>query len=171
MKKIMLRGTIITLVMLGIAFVSDADAQFWRGKGRGAGMGPGQGPFPWCPPGLNLSQEQIERLQSLHSKFFSETASLRGDLYKKQLELETLFTNPNPDVEKAGKLQAEISDLEGKLDQKRLQAQLEARKILTPEQIAQLPPGCTLGFGPPGCGRGFGFRGGCGMGPGYGRGW
>ncbi|MCX8043618.1 MAG: Spy/CpxP family protein refolding chaperone [Desulfobacterota bacterium] len=168
MKKSLSVGLVITLMLFGVAFATDAEAQFWKGKGHGRGMGPGEGPFPWCPPGLNLSPEQIERLQTLRSKFFNETASLRAELYKKQLELETLFTDPSPDAQKAGKLQADISDIEGKIDQKRIQAQLDARKILTPEQIAQLPPGCTLGFGPPGC-RGFGPRGGCGFGPGYGR--
>ena len=171
MKKLLLLKAIATLMVFGFMFADNAEAQFWkgRGQGRGMGLGPVPGPFPWCPPGLNLSQEQIDRLQNLRNKFFNETAVLRADLYKKQLELETLFIEPTPDVKKAEKLQADISALRGQLDQKLVQAQLDARKILTPEQIAQLPPGCLLGFGPPGGGRGGEFCRGWGFGPGYGR--
>lgn len=169
MKKSMSLAAVITLVVLGIALATDAEAQFWKGRGQGRGMGPG--PNAWCPPGLNLTQEQTERLQNLHDQFFKETATLRTDLRKKQLALETLLIEPSVDGDAAGKLQADISALESRLDQKRMQYQIEARKILTPDQLAELPPGCTMGFGLPG-GRGCGFRGG--RGPGYGcgmRGW
>ena len=60
----------------------------------------------------------------------------------------------------------------------RINYQIESRKNLTPEQIAQLPPGCRLGLanltsrpGPRyGCGIGQGYGGGRGMGHGYGKG-
>jgi len=169
MKKSVLGIAIMAGLLCGLISAADADAQFWKGRGQGRGMG--SGPNAWCPPGLNLTQDQTEKLQGLHEGFFKETAGLRTDLHKKQLALEALMLEPSVDTDKAGKLQADISALEGQIEQKRLQYQIESRKILTPEQIGALPPGCTLGFGPPG-GRGCGLRGG--RGPGYGcgmRGW
>jgi len=158
----------ITFMLVSSMLVADAHAQFWKSRGQGRGVA--SGPNSWCPPGLNLTQEQTNQIQSLHERFFKETAQVRTDLQKKQLTLETMLLEPSVDADAAGKLQAEISALKSQLDQKRMQYHLEARKVLTAEQIAQLPPGCTLGFGPPG-GRGCGFRGGCGAGMGYGRGW
>jgi hypothetical protein len=63
-------------------------------------------------------------------------------------------------------------NLNEKLAEKSLSYQLGARKILTPDQITQLPPGCSLGFGNPFVGPGFGMSPGYGYGrgPGYGRG-
>jgi Spy/CpxP family protein refolding chaperone len=70
--------------------------------------------------------------------------------------------------------QREISEVTAKLAEKRVSYQLEARKLLTPEQIAALPPGCAPGFGNLAGGRGMGpgpgYGAGRGMGGGYGRG-
>jgi Spy/CpxP family protein refolding chaperone len=85
--------------------------------------------------------------------------------------------DPNAALEKAKKLQSEISSLQAQLEQKQLEAQFEARKVLTPDQLKQMPPGCGLGIGPcdwcggmrPGCGRGWG--GGMGRMGGYGQPW
>jgi hypothetical protein len=65
--------------------------------------------------------------------------------------------------DKAKKLQAEISTLQGTFAQKALEAQIAARAVLTPEQVKQLPPGCNLGIGPGGRGCGMGRGMGCGM--------
>lgn len=173
MKKLIPLVAVTAILMTGVVLVCDAQAQFWKGRGgRGAGAGPGFGPN--CPLGVNLTEDQLSKLNTLRNDFFKDTAQVRTDIYRKQLELESLLLDPAADTAKAGKLQSELSALETQIEQKQFQFQLEARKMLTPEQIAQLPPGCNFGMGFCGKGRGYGagcgFRGGRGQGYGCGMG-
>jgi Spy/CpxP family protein refolding chaperone len=165
MRLKVLSLVVTTVVIISFALVCKAEAQWGRGR-CGMGMGMGQGFFPDYFQGLNLTQDQTAKINNLHSEFFKVVASLRSDIYAKKLELNNLLFEQVPDPEKAKKIQDELFDLKKKLAQKRLQCQIEARKILTPEQIAQLPPGCSLGFGNM---YGWGNRGfGGGYGPGFG---
>jgi Spy/CpxP family protein refolding chaperone len=125
--------------------------------------------------GVNLSQDQSVKMNSLQQAFAKETADLDAKIYQKQLELNGLLLQPAPDAAKISGVQKEISGLQLQLNEKSVSYQLEARKVLTAEQVAQLPPGCALGFGPmtgggPGCGPGYGRGYGCGRGAGAGRG-
>jgi len=70
-------------------------------------------------------------------------------------------------------LQKEVSGIHQKLQEKALNFRIEARKVLTPEQIALLPAGYGFGFGLGiNTGLGYGTRSGYGRGMngGYGRG-
>jgi Spy/CpxP family protein refolding chaperone len=168
------------LLVLTLVWVLSAEAQGW-GRGGGRGAGPGWQDDTY---GLNLTQDQSTKINRLRQSFWKDTADFNTRIDQKQLELNSLLLEPNPDSQKVTKLQKEISGLQSQFDEKRINYQLESRKILTPEQIAQLPPGCTLGFGnlmggsSPGygCGIGAGYgvgRGmgyGCGRGAGFGRG-
>ena len=177
-----MKRSIITagIFVLALAWAFSAEAQWW---GRGAG-GPGAGPC-WQNDtyGLNLTQDQTAKLNTLHQAFGKDTADLSTRINQKQLELNSLLLEPTPDAGKIASLQKEISGLQLQFNEKSVSCQLEARKILTSEQIAQLPAGCTFGFGNVtgrgqgyGCGMGAGYGGGngrgygCGRGPGYGRG-
>lgn len=168
MKKLMPLLAAITILMTGFVLVCDAQAQFWKGRG-GKGLGAGSGFGPNCPLGVNLTQDQLARLNTLRSDFLKDTAAIRTDMYRKQLELESLLLEPSADAGKAGKLQADLSALESQIEQKQLQFQFDARKVLTPEQISQLPPGCNFGMGF--CGRGYGYGGGRGFRGGRGQGY
>ena len=77
----------------------------------------------------NLTQEQQSALGQLNEKFFSETASIRNEIWSKSNELNNLLNAPDPDAEKAKALQKEIIDLRNVMAGKRLDFQLEARKI------------------------------------------
>ena len=74
-----------------------------------------------------LTPEQLDR------KFYNETADLRNEIWRKSGELDTLLNSSDPNIEKVKALQKEISGLRVKLDEKRLNYELEARKI-SPEQ-------------------------------------
>jgi len=158
----------VTAVICTVFFmISQADAQFGKGRGgRGQGMGTGFN----CnlPESLNLTPDQTAGINSLHAKFFKETTDIRTGIFSKKQEMKALMLEKSPDVEKAKSIQTELSALKSRIAQKTLEYQFEARKLLTPEQIAQLPPGCTMGFGPMGGGRGCGFGGGRGRGDGPG---
>jgi Spy/CpxP family protein refolding chaperone len=171
------------VALMVVALVATAGMAMAQGWGRGMGYGPGYGPGPNAPcygpgygpgygpkgswgPALNLTAEQNQKIQAMRESFFKETLPLRNEMQTKRLELRTLWAQTNPDQEKILAKQKEINALRAQLQEKRTQHQLEMRKVLTPEQQAQLGaygPGFGPGFGP-----GKGMRGGFGPGRGMG---
>ncbi len=157
-----------TIAIVGALFLVAAvaiPAMAWWGPGWGGmhrGMGWGHGPWScWNNEGGygygGVNKEQATKLDQLRQDFFKDTTDLRNDLWNKSRELGSVLNTENPDRDKAGALQSEISELRTKLAQKRLSFRLEARKIAPNTERSQ-------GYGP-GYGRGM-----MGYGPGYGRG-
>jgi len=168
MKKI-----IVALLVTGfLAIASLAMAQGW-GKGPGCRMGLGPSADVYGPmgpgAGLNLTAEQIPKMQALQESYFKETMPLRNELMSKQLEMQGLWLQTDLDQEKILAKQKEISALKSQLQEKAIKHRLDVRKILTPEQQAQMGafPGGRGGWGP-GCDMRGGFGRGYGMGMGYG---
>jgi len=64
----------------------------------------------------------------------------------------------DPDVNKAVALQKEISELEGQLDQKRVEQRIKMQKE-NPDFFAGRGAGRGYGYGPGGMGMGRGFQG------------
>lgn len=162
MKKTLLALSLITVLILGVTYV------YAQSPGRGPGQGPG-----WkgehCResgnPGRfsNLTPEQKTKFQELRQKFVEETAQLREALVTKKVELQSLWTNPNADPNAIVDTERELRDLQNQMKDKGVQAKLEARKFLTPEQIQESGSGMGRGFG-----RGHMMDHGRGMGPGHG---
>jgi Spy/CpxP family protein refolding chaperone len=144
MKKTTIIG--LSLVMV-VALM--ATAAFAWGPGRGYGMGPGYG-TPAIP---NLTAEQSSKIQALQKAHLDEIAPLREELFKKSTELRSLWLIQNPDQAAITAKQKEILNLNSKLQEKGTNLRLEIRKVLTPEQQAQM----SL-YGP-GMGRGMGKMG------------
>ncbi len=157
MKKL---GIAVIVIICGYFSVAEVHA---RGRcNMQSGMW-NMAPGAWSECiGVALSNEQTAELNILRSSFFKETAGLQTSLQQKNLEMNMLLTEPEPDRKKAEALLRELADIQEKYSVRQLDYQLKARKILTPEQIAQLPPGCSMGFGNMLCGaQGYG----CGKGP------
>ncbi len=87
---------------------------------------------------LNLSPDQKTRLKELRDNFKKDTVFLRNNLKVKRLELRALWTVPQPEKDKILTKQREIMDLVRQLQVKGVDFRLEARKVLTPEQAAQV---------------------------------
>jgi Spy/CpxP family protein refolding chaperone len=121
-----------------------------------------------CPAWLNLAPEQQTAINSLRNDFMKETSTIQNQIHKKRLEMDILLLEAEPDAEKLMRLQKELSKLNATLDETQLSYQIKARKQLTPEQNAQLPPGCFMGFGNQMCGPRRGKGPGFGTGRGYG---
>ena len=100
-----------------------------------------------------ITPEQRAQLEQLDRKFYDETANFRDKIWAKSAELDALLNRTNPDIEKARALQREIHDLRARLDQKKIDYELEARKI-NPEP--RLSYGRGRGDGWPMRGRGPG---------------
>lgn len=160
----MKRLTMILGCVILVAAIAYPVLAWGPGWGRGHHMmgyerGPGYG---WQGGGDygSLPQEQRTQLDNLHQKFYDDTAALRNEIRAKSGELDTLLNTSNPDPEKLRALQKEVSDLKGKMAEKRLDFELEARKV-APD--ARLGRGYDQGYGP---GMGYGRHHMGGYGPG-----
>jgi Spy/CpxP family protein refolding chaperone len=121
---------------------------------QGRMMGPGQG-RAMMEPGhgrgfhrgyANLTDEQRAKIDAAREKFFDETRSLRRDIDDQAYALRKEMTSDNPDSGKAAQLQKQLSKLQAEFDQKRVQHQLEMRK-LWPEKFRDRCWGCGYGHG------------------------
>ncbi len=114
---------------------------FAMAQGWAMGMHPGMGYGPswiggWASR-LNLSNEQIQKLEALHERLLNDTISIRNDLALKEVELSTLWLQTNPDEGKILAKEKEINALRGQIQEKTTKYLLEGRKVLTPEQRLQ----------------------------------
>ena len=163
MKKMIVTLGLVAIMLLGVTYA----------YAQGPGMGPGhRGMHESCGPGKDspLSPEQKTKFQELRRTFREENAKLIGAMVTKRLELQSLWTNPKADSKAILDKERELRDLRNQLKDKAVQMRLEARKFLTPEQIANFGPGCGMGPGFGGgrmMGGGYGMGRG-GMGPGHG---
>jgi Spy/CpxP family protein refolding chaperone len=148
------------LMLLGVTYVYAQGPGF--GPGHRTGWGPGKG--------SSLTPEQQAKFQELRQKFNDETTQLRGATFTKRLELQSLWTNPKADPKAILEKEKEFRNLQDQMRDKAVQFKLEARNVLTPEQLAQFESGWEMG---PGLGRGYRMGHGYGMGlgdkgPGFG---
>ena len=159
MKKMIVTLGLVAVMVLGVAYA----------YAQGPGMGPGPGHRgmheSWGPvKDSSLTPEQKTKFQELRRKFREENAKLIGAIVTKRLELQSLWTDPKAESKAILDKERELRDLQNQLRDKAVQMRLEARKSLTPEQIANFGPGGGMG---PGFGRGHKM----GYGPGAGRGY
>jgi Spy/CpxP family protein refolding chaperone len=161
MKKTTIVGLGLILVLALVATVALAwGPGFGPGFGRGPGRGFG-GPAYGSPPIPNLTAEQSAQIQVLRDGFLKEIEPLQKELYEKGQEFRNLWQSPNPDQAAITARQKEIFNLRSQMQEKGTSLGLEIRKVLTPEQLAQLPAfNQDAGFGP-----GEGFGPGMGFGP------
>jgi len=164
MRKLLM--TLGILFMVGI-LAAPVFAHRWGGSQNYGG--PGSGPC-WVEGGDLTESQQVE-LDKLHEKFVNDTAKLREDIWNKSAELDTLLESSDPDATKVKALQKEISDLKAKMADKRVDFELEARKIAPNARFGR---GEGRGYSQ-GYGRGYGMgrhHGPYGQhGPHYGRGY
>ena len=139
MKKTMIALGLVAVLLLGVSY------SFARGPGFGPGKGPGACRGFWQDS--SLTAEQKTKLQELRRNFVEETAKLRGTMVTKRLELQSLWTDAKADSKAIQEKEKEVSDLRNQMHDKAVQLRLEARNVLTPEQIAKFGPHCGMGRG------------------------
>ena len=149
-----MKRLVITLA-IGLLITALAIPVFARGRGWGRGghmggfWGGGPGSCGQVDRGYGY-QNPVERSpqDQRDKEFYRDTATLRDQIRSKSAELDAVLNSPNPDPEKARSLQRDISRLQAKLDEKRLNDELEARK--------GAPKGSYGGGYDRGYGRGYG---------------
>jgi Spy/CpxP family protein refolding chaperone len=130
MKKNILIGMVAVVAMTLVASMALAGPGF----GRGMGYGPGYG----NPPVANLTPEQSSKIQAIQQANFKEIGPIQEQLFAKRTELRNLWLSQNPDPGRIDALQKEMLAIRTELQEKSTSARLEMRKVLTPEQQAQL---------------------------------
>jgi Spy/CpxP family protein refolding chaperone len=144
-----MKKTVVALGLLGVMALAAATAFAW-GPGMGYGPGPGAA-------ALNLSEEQVAKIQQIRSERYADMAAIRGEMFTKRTELQALFREPALDHARIAAKQQEIAALQAEMQAKALATRTAVAEVLTPEQRAQMPafgPGMGPGFGR---GRGMGF--------------
>jgi Spy/CpxP family protein refolding chaperone len=84
---------------------------------------------------LKLSDQQKVDAQKIYDRMHSEATRLGASLIIRERELDQLFANKEIDSDKLRRMAGEIARLQGELRVAHLQAHLETRRLLSPEQI------------------------------------
>lgn len=133
------------------------------------GGGPGDGPmggcnFLDCAKELNLTADQISKLKDLNFAHRNLMIDLNAQMEKAQLKMKHEMNMDNPDKGKVLTASAEITAMQGKLAEARINHQFAMRQLLTKEQLekwqaCQRECGgkCGGGMGMMGCGKGGGM--------------
>jgi len=159
MKKTIIIGLCLTVAL---ALIGTAALAWGPGFGRGFGAGPafgrgfGAGPGSGYPAIPNLTADQSAQMKALQEAFLKENEPLQKEMAAKGEELRNSRFAPNSDVAAFRTKQEELFGLQTQLQEKLNNLRVEVQKVLTPEQLAQLPAvgpgrgfGPVAGFGPP----------------------
>ena len=84
---------------------------------------------------LDLSPEQTEQLKTLRNTHREQGKQFRNNIKAKKEELKKELQKQELDMEKINQLHFELKMMLGQREDDRLKEILEARKILTPEQL------------------------------------
>lgn len=108
----------------------EAEAQHSMGMHGWQARGPGNA--------MSLTPDQRARVRELRRTFIGENAQLIGALVAKRLEFHSLWSDPKADPKAIMEKGRELGSLQSQLREKVLQAMIDARSFLTPEQITRL---------------------------------
>jgi hypothetical protein len=84
---------------------------------------------------LNLSPVQVDKLLALRNKLYRDTKDLRYDVLRKRLEMGRLFADPRVGETILLSRHKEVVSLRVMLADMVARAAIEARQVLTPDQI------------------------------------
>ncbi len=153
MKKLM-TGILLSVLLLvstaALAFAADpAGPPPGRGPGAmGTAMAhPGWGVHAGLARMLNLSADQLGRINDLTNRFFAETRDMRYDLAMRRLELARLFTDPKSTDNAIVAKQKEVSALRTRIMDLMAQRVVEGRRVLNAEQLQRLDVLMAPGMG------------------------
>lgn len=87
---------------------------------------------------LDLSAEQKEDMKALKTETQKKIIPIKADIELKQIDLHNEMSADNPNRDKIMKITKEISDLELKIKQTKIDQKLKVHALLTPEQREQM---------------------------------
>jgi Spy/CpxP family protein refolding chaperone len=111
----------------------------------GCGMGPGAGMGMACDPvkmqELGLTPEQQRKMADIHEHMQRQVIQIEADLRIAQLDMQKLMQAESPDRAQIEAQIDRIAGLEAAMKKARIATQLEARSLLTPEQVRKMHEG------------------------------
>jgi len=113
--------TLTTVLVAMVVLASTALAGPWGG--RFYGMGPALS---------NLTPEQSAKILALQQAHQEKVTPIQEELFKKKMELRSLWTSQNPDQTRINALQKEIFDLIDQMQQESSALRAEILKIISP---------------------------------------
>jgi Spy/CpxP family protein refolding chaperone len=137
----------LKIYVLGLCFLFILATPPSFSQPLGMKPGPGLREKPWRGEGpcwrafeLDLSLEQVKRLELIQQTFFRETQLPRTELFTKRLELREFLTNPTIKLESIRSKYLEINEIQSKLEEKTLEYLMKVRNVLTEEQLKMWCP-------------------------------
>jgi len=94
----------------------------------------------WRASDLDLTLDQVKRLDLIYQAYLQETQLPRTELFTKRLELREFLTNPNIRIESIRSMYLEINEIQSKLEEKTIEYVIKVRNLLTPEQLKNWCP-------------------------------
>lgn len=147
---------LVAVLVLGAA--GAAAASPW---GLGFGRGPKGGDAAACAKviaDLNLSDEQVRKIQEIQTSAFEQMKSIRDALFQKMFELRSLLWQKSPDQDAIAAKQAEVKELRQQMYEIQQKVREQMKSVLTQDQLNKLEQ--AKGYGRwHGRVRGGGFRG------------
>ena len=139
MKKTVIALGLAVVMLVGITYV----------YAGGPGFGPGKGPRDCAGGcgGLNLTSEQQTKMKEMRQQHYNEVAPLRDKMFNLRQELRTLWSDPKADAGIIQEKTKAMNDLRNQMQEKMVAFRLEARNLLTPDQIQAMGAGCGQGRG------------------------
>jgi hypothetical protein len=111
--------------------------------------------------GLQLDEEQMERVREIQSAFLEESAGLKKSIWDTATELDKLYRSPEASGEEIFAKGSSLAGLKNKMDEMAIGFRLKIREELTEEQLGQIPEGCWHGLLAYGHGGDYHHGGGC----------
>lgn len=103
-----------------------------------------------CADEMELSEAQIKRLKTIRFEYKKSTIRMRADLDIMELELKQLLHKTDPDRSAVSKKVSAMGELKTKMNKEHILTSLDARSVLTKEQLEK----CMSGHGGC-CGKGL----------------
>ncbi len=108
------------------------------GGGGHMGMMGGGGHMMNKYKGLGLSQEQEQRMIDVHHELHKKHWALMGQMIDQQAALQKAYATDRPDPAAVGVVYGQIFDLKRQMIEAFLNADNNAKEVLTEEQLAQM---------------------------------
>ncbi|MEW6228372.1 MAG: Spy/CpxP family protein refolding chaperone [Bacillota bacterium] len=146
MRKRILFPALTLMLVLGLAYTASAGGHAWGFWGGGAAApfaGGARAPFAgnaWRSPvdALQLTDEQIAKLQELQKAAYDKTRDLRIQLQDLMFELRLLRLQRNPDQSAINSKTEQLNNLRKQLYEIGQQNQEQMKSILTQEQLEKM---------------------------------
>lgn len=144
MRPIMLMGTMAAIITLstsaaGLAADGPPGGTVAIGPaGAGPKGGPDCGPRGGFAQKLNLSDDQLEKMHAIKTKFQTDTATKQAELKVLHIQLREILSAESINKQAALSLQSKINNLKGELATARLNSMIERAEVLTSEQRKEI---------------------------------